>query len=48
LLLLLLCADAGAQVPAELERQVKAAYLYKFAGFVEWPDGALPGPMRRW
>ena len=24
-----------------LERQVKAAYLYKFAGFVEWPEGSF-------
>jgi hypothetical protein len=27
---------------ANLELQVKAAYLYKFAGYVEWPDGAFP------
>jgi hypothetical protein len=27
---------------AGLERQVKAAYLYKFASYVEWPDGAFP------
>ena len=25
-----------------LERQVKAAFLYKFAGYVEWPTGAFP------
>lgn len=24
-----------------MERQVKAAYLYRFAGYVEWPAGAL-------
>jgi hypothetical protein len=24
-----------------LERQVKAAYLYKFATFIEWPDGVF-------
>lgn len=24
-----------------LEQQVKAAYLYKFAGFVEWPEGSF-------
>lgn len=24
-----------------LERQVKAAYLVKFAGFVEWPEGSF-------
>lgn len=26
---------------ANLERQVKAAYLYKFASYVEWPEGAF-------
>ncbi|MBA5689793.1 YfiR family protein [Rugamonas apoptosis] len=36
---------AVAQSPAgALERQVKAAYLYKFAGFVEWPDGSFARP----
>ncbi len=24
--------------------QIKAAYLYKFGGFVEWPEGAFAGP----
>ncbi|WP_170298802.1 YfiR family protein [Massilia eburnea] len=33
---------AHAQANAGLERQVKAAYLYKFAGFVEWPEGSFP------
>jgi hypothetical protein len=32
---------AHAQANASLERQVKAAYLYKFAGFVEWPEGSF-------
>lgn len=35
---------AGAQTPERtetIERQVKAAYLYKFASYVEWPDGAF-------
>lgn len=27
-----------------LERQVKAAYLYKFAGFVEWPEASFKAP----
>jgi hypothetical protein len=27
-----------------LERQVKAAYLYKFASFVEWPDASFVTP----
>lgn len=31
-------ADAGGSV----ERQVKAAYLYKFASYVDWPDVSLP------
>ncbi len=36
---------ALAQPQAGLERAVKAAYLYKFAGFVEWPQlrQAQPG-----
>lgn len=29
---------------APLEASVKAAYLYKFTGFVEWPPAALPPP----
>ena len=37
-------AQAQAQVAGELERQVKAAYLYKFAGFVDWPDGSFARP----
>ncbi|MES2118886.1 MAG: YfiR family protein [Pseudomonadota bacterium] len=41
--MLLLPAAALAQ-PGALERQVKAAYLYKFAGFVEWPDGSFARP----
>lgn len=31
--------DAGA-----VERRVKAAFLYKFAGYVEWPKNAFPRP----
>ena len=27
-----------------LERQVKAAYLYKFAGYIDWPEGAFAQP----
>ncbi len=42
--LLLLSAAAGAQgVP--LEYRVKAAYLYNFVKFVEWPAGAGAGPL---
>jgi hypothetical protein len=35
---------AHAQSNPTLERQVKAAYLYKFAGFVEWPEGSFARP----
>ena len=38
---LLACAHAEGTL---LERQVKAAYLYKFAGFVEWPEGSFARP----
>ncbi|NIA00265.1 YfiR family protein [Massilia sp. CCM 8734] len=31
----------AAQSPPSVENQVKAAYLFKFAGFVEWPDGSF-------
>ena len=27
--------------PVTLERRVKAAFIYKFAGYVEWPDSAF-------
>jgi len=36
-------ATAPASGGAPSEHQVKAAFLYNFANFVEWPDGAL-GP----
>lgn len=29
---------------AALERRVKAAFLYKFSGYVEWPARAFPRP----
>lgn len=36
---------AGAQTaPAELEQQVKAAYLLNFTRYVEWPPGTFAGP----
>jgi cytochrome bd-type quinol oxidase subunit 2 len=38
-------AGAQAQAPSvPLERQVKAAYLIKFAGFVEWPEASFARP----
>jgi hypothetical protein len=29
---------------AAAERQIKAAFIYKFAGYVDWPDDALGAP----
>jgi hypothetical protein len=47
LLALVLCSPGhgGAQAPAGAvsERSVKAAFLYKFASYVEWPDSATAG-----
>lgn len=44
-LLALLAFGSEAQADGGLvERQVKAAYLFKFASFVEWPDGAFVQP----
>ena len=34
-------AAQGAGHPDDIARQVKAAYLYKFASYVEWPPGAF-------
>jgi hypothetical protein len=46
LLLLLLAASvpAGAEARSNLEYQVKAAFLFNFAKFVEWPADAFDGP----
>jgi hypothetical protein len=41
---LLLGAGLHAQAQQAAEPTVKAAFLYKFAGYVEWPDGAFPSP----
>ena len=42
LLALCLLAAAGIATSRELiESEVKAAYLYKFASFVEWPEGSF-------
>jgi hypothetical protein len=38
-----LVAAVPIQAGTPSEHQVKAAFLYNFANFVEWPDGAL-GP----
>ena len=39
-------ASASAQIPVEKasESLVKAAFLHKFASFVEWPAGTFPRP----
>jgi hypothetical protein len=44
LALCLLASSALALAVTPLEREVKAAYLYKFATFVEWPDGSFARP----
>jgi hypothetical protein len=41
---LFLAGRARADTADELEYQVKAAFLYNFAKFVEWPAGAFQGP----
>lgn len=42
---LALCAAAGiARAQAATEAAVKAAFLYKFAGYVEWPAGTFATP----
>jgi hypothetical protein len=37
-------AKAGADARSDLEYQVKAAFLFNFAKFVEWPADAFVGP----
>lgn len=37
----LLAAPADDE-PTELERRVKAAFIFKFTGYVEWPEGVFP------
>jgi hypothetical protein len=44
LLLLAMGAAVGADARSDLEYQVKAAFLFNFAKFVEWPADALKGP----
>jgi hypothetical protein len=41
---LFLAGRARAATADELEYQVKAAFLYNFAKFVEWPEDAFEGP----
>lgn len=44
LLLLMATAAAGADARKDLEYQVKAAFLFNFAKFVEWPADAFTDP----
>ena len=44
ILALWLLAGAACAQPARVEVQVKAAYLVKFAGFVDWPGAAFARP----
>ena len=43
-LILLTGAGTGGHAQETPEYQVKAAYLFNFAKFVEWPDRAFAGP----
>lgn len=43
-LLLIFGLFASAQTTGDREFQVKAAFLFNFTQFVEWPPGALPEP----
>jgi hypothetical protein len=40
-LVVLLLSNAGAQSPTAGEYQVKAAFLYNFAKFIEWPPSSF-------
>lgn len=42
--LLLVCCAAAAHAQTLSEQQVKAAFLFNFAKFVEWPVDAFSGP----
>jgi hypothetical protein len=41
---LLLSSASLAQDEATLERRVKAAFIYKFASYVEWPENTFASP----
>src|SRR5688572_27414303 len=44
-LLLAISLPAGSQEPAhELQQRVKAAFLYKFLSYADWPNEAYPSP----
>ena len=42
--ILLVSAPASAQRPDSSEGAIKAAFLYNFTKFVEWPGSAFPQP----
>ena len=42
--MLLLPESTGAQAKTASEYEIKAAFLYNFARYVEWPSGRLPAP----
>jgi len=44
MLVLLPTAEIQGQPPAGSEYQVKAAFIYHFARFTQWPEGAFPEP----
>lgn len=44
LVLALVAMDGACAQQAATESTVKAAFLYKFAGYVEWPSTAFPAP----
>jgi hypothetical protein len=41
---MLVALPAPAQTDRSAETQIKATFLYKFAGFIEWPAGAFAAP----
>lgn len=43
-LVLLACAAAPALAQERLEQKLKAAYLYRFAAYVEWPEESFEAP----
>ncbi len=40
-----MCSRAWSEMDSEMdESHVKAAFVYKFTGYVDWPDSAFDGP----
>ena len=38
------CHAAPADDAEQLENRIKAAFLYKFTSYVDWPENSFPGP----